>query len=194
MSRLDEPTSALVTVACGRPGAARTPRISRGCPMDKRTVGAAFTTPSGTDVPAVDVRHLHLPSYGPVRTTGPRSIPATYNYRRAALDALHFPKLVDRVWQNLRRAAGYQVQYFAVVEAQRRLAPHLHAAIRGAIPRETAAAGRARDVPPGVVAGAPRCRRTETELPVWTDEHGYVDPRLGRTAADLGRGTGRAGR
>ena len=60
---------------------------------------------------------------------------ARYDYRRAALDALHFPKLVDRFWQNLRRCAGYKVQYFAAVEPQKRLAPHLHAAIRGAIPR-----------------------------------------------------------
>ncbi len=57
------------------------------------------------------------------------------DYRRAALDALHFAKLVDRLWQNLRRCAGYRVQYFAAVEPQRRLALHLHAAIRGAIPR-----------------------------------------------------------
>jgi hypothetical protein len=39
-------------------------------------------------------------------------------------------------WQNLRRAAGYRVQYFATIEPQQRLAPHLHVAIRGAIPRE----------------------------------------------------------
>ena len=32
-------------------------------------------------------------------------------------------------------APGYRVQYFATVEPQRRLAPHAHAAIRGAIPR-----------------------------------------------------------
>ena len=51
------------------------------------------------------------------------------------MDALHFPKLVDRFWQNLRRCAGYREQYFAVVEPQARLAPHLHAAMRGAIPR-----------------------------------------------------------
>jgi hypothetical protein len=51
------------------------------------------------------------------------------------LDALHFARLVDRFWQNLRRAAGYRVQYFAAVEPQARLAPHLHAAIRGTIPR-----------------------------------------------------------
>jgi hypothetical protein len=49
---------------------------------------------------------------------------------------MHFAKLVDRFWQNLRRCAGYQVQYFAWVEGQRRGAPHLHAAVRGAIPRQ----------------------------------------------------------
>jgi hypothetical protein len=47
-----------------------------------------------------------------------------------------FSRTVDRWWQNLRRCAGYKVQYFATVEPQRRLAPHLHAALRGAIPRD----------------------------------------------------------
>jgi hypothetical protein len=37
--------------------------------------------------------------------------------------------------QNLRRVAGYKVQYFAAVEPQRRLAMHVHLAIRGTIPR-----------------------------------------------------------
>jgi hypothetical protein len=46
-----------------------------------------------------------------------------------------FPKAVDRFWQNLRRVAGFEVQYFAVLEPQRRLAPHLHAALRGTISR-----------------------------------------------------------
>nr|WP_206685794.1 replication initiator [Kribbella qitaiheensis] len=62
--------------------------------------------------------------------------PQTYDYRRAALDALHFPKLVDRFMQNLRRCAGYKAQYFAVVEPQKRLAPHLHAAVRGTVARD----------------------------------------------------------
>jgi hypothetical protein len=31
--------------------------------------------------------------------------PGSYDYRCAALDALHFPKLVDRFFQNLRRCA-----------------------------------------------------------------------------------------
>ena len=81
---------------------------------------------------------LTLPSYG--RVIPGRGVPvdpARYDYRRAALDALHFPKVVDRWVQNLRRCAGYKVQYFAAVEPQKRLAPHLHAAIRGAIPRAT---------------------------------------------------------
>jgi hypothetical protein len=79
-----------------------------------------------------------LPSYGPiVPGTGTPANPGSYDYRRAALDALHFPKLIDRFWQNLRRSAGYRVQYFAALEPQKRLAPHLHAAIRGAIPRAT---------------------------------------------------------
>ena len=68
---------------------------------------------------------------------GCRWTPTAYDYRRAALDALLFPRLLDRFWQNLRRCAGYRVQYFSAIEAQRRLAPHLHAAIRGAIPRAT---------------------------------------------------------
>lgn len=78
-----------------------------------------------------------MPSYGRVQPNGAPVDPDSYDYRRAALDALHFPKLVDRFWQNLRRCAGYKVQYFAAVEAQQRLAPHLHAAVRGAIPRST---------------------------------------------------------
>ena len=77
-----------------------------------------------------------MDSYGPVLEDGTPVDPASYDYRRAALDALHMPKLWDRLVQNLRRAAGFRVQYFAAVEPQRRLAPHVHAAIRGAIPRK----------------------------------------------------------
>jgi len=40
---------------------------------------------------------LTLPSYGAARDGVPAD-PESYDYRRAALDALHFPKLVDRFW------------------------------------------------------------------------------------------------
>ena len=79
---------------------------------------------------------LTLPGYGRiVPGTGTPQNWREYDYRRAALDALHFPRLLDRWFQNLRRCAGYKVQYFGAVEGQRRLAPHFHVAIRGAVPR-----------------------------------------------------------
>lgn len=107
-------------------------------PVERRTVGQVFTAPDGkTYRPSMFIT-LTLPSYGKVIPgTGVPVDPSRYNYRRAALDALYFPKLLDRWIQNLRRCAGYKVQYFGAVEAQRRLAPHFHNAIRGAIPRAT---------------------------------------------------------
>jgi hypothetical protein len=78
---------------------------------------------------------LTLGSYGKiVPGTGTPAKPSAYDYERAAAEALHFPKLFDRM-QNLRRCAGFRVQYFGAIEPQRRLAPHIHLAIRGAIPR-----------------------------------------------------------
>ena len=113
-----------------RQDAPELPRV----PMEERTTGRVFTAADGrTYRPSMFVT-LTLPSYGKVRDGVPVD-PASYDYRRAALDALLFPRLLDRFWQNLRRCAGYRVQYFSAIEAQRRLAPHLHAAIRGAIPR-----------------------------------------------------------
>src|SRR5829696_5011781 len=114
-----------------RDDAAYLPRVA----AEARTVGRVFRSPDGREFRPSMFLTLTLPSYGSVRGGVPID-PETYDYRRAALDALHFPKLVDRFWQNLRRCAGYRVQYFAAVEPQHRLAPHLHAAIRGAIPRE----------------------------------------------------------
>jgi hypothetical protein len=112
-------------------------------PMQDRTIGRVFTTPDGKSYRPSMFLTLTLPSYGRVTDEGVPIDPDTYDYRRAALDALHFPKLVDRFWQNLRRCAGYDVQYFATIEGQRRLAPHLHAAMRGTIPRQIVRAVRA---------------------------------------------------
>ncbi len=78
---------------------------------------------------------LTCDSYGAVRNGAPVD-PATYDYRRAARDAIHFSSLVDRLMQNMRRVLGWEVQYFATVEPQKRGAPHLHAALRGAIPHQ----------------------------------------------------------
>ncbi|WP_228793050.1 helitron helicase-like domain-containing protein [Nocardia cyriacigeorgica] len=91
---------------------------------------------------------LTMPSYGGINqdgATGPDGMPCSdgsprrpdeYDYTRAARDIVHFSALVDRWIQNLRRAVGYDVQYFASVEPQKRGAPHLHILLRGAISRD----------------------------------------------------------
>lgn len=55
------------------------------------------------------------------------------DYQSTARDIVFFAKLVDRWLQNLRRAVGWDVQYFATVETQKRGAPHLYIALRGSI-------------------------------------------------------------
>jgi hypothetical protein len=100
-------------------------------------VGRTFTTPDGKVFRPSMFVTLTLGSYGRVVPgTGRPLNPSRYDYRRAAIEALLFPRLFDRWIQNLRRCAGYKVQYFGAIEAQRRLAPHIHLAIRGAIPRQ----------------------------------------------------------
>ncbi|OQO92447.1 replication initiator protein [Saccharomonospora piscinae] len=100
--------------------------------VEKRTIGREY---AGGFRPSMFVT-LTLDTYGRVRQDGTPVDPATYDYRRAARDAVHFSALVDRWWQNLRRVVGWDVQYFATVEPQRRAAPHLHAAVRGSLPHE----------------------------------------------------------
>jgi hypothetical protein len=106
-------------------------------PSNGSTLGRTFADPKTgrTFRPSLFLT-VTLDTYGRVHATdGTPTNPATYDYRRAARDALHFAKLLDRLIQNLRRVAGYDLQYFGVVEPQRRLAPHAHIAIRGTLPR-----------------------------------------------------------
>src|SRR5690606_15350570 len=146
--------------------------------MAPTTLGRTFTGTGGKTYRPSLFLSLTLPSYGKVRDGVPVD-PDRYDYRKAARDALHFAKLVDRFVQNLRRVAGYDVQYFATVEPQKRLAPHLHMAIRGTLPRaeiRQIVAATYHQVwwpPTGEV-------RFEGEhLPVWTEGAGYVDPGTG---------------
>ncbi|MGB8383443.1 MAG: replication initiator, partial [Dermatophilaceae bacterium] len=122
---------------------------------------------------------LTLPSYGRVRDGVPVN-PETYDYRRAALDALLFPRLLDRFWQNLRRCAAYKVQYFSAVEAQRHLAPHLHAAVRGAIPRATLRAVVRATYYAAWWPSVDRVVYADERIPLWDSDSGqYVDPDTG---------------
>jgi hypothetical protein len=78
-------------------------------PGEDRTVGTVFTAPVGTAYRPSMFVTLTLGSYGKVRPG--HGLPARYNYRRAALDALHFANLMDHWFQNLRRPAGYRVPW-----------------------------------------------------------------------------------
>jgi hypothetical protein len=122
--------------------------------VDGRTVGRTYIGTDGSVHQPSMWLTLTLDSYGPVHSIhsgrpcacrrrhrdddpllGTPLDPGSYDYRRAAWDAVHFPRLLDRYFQNLRRAVGWNVQYAGCVEPQRRLAPHAHFAIRGTIPR-----------------------------------------------------------
>ena len=147
--------------------------------IDPRTVGQVFTAPARERVPAVDVRHRDPAVLRCRARQRGTTDPAHYDYRRAALDALHFSKLCGRLWANLRRCAGFNVQYFSAIEAQRRLAPHLHATIRGAIPRAVF-----RQVVEATYYALwwPSFDQAVyvDRLPEWTGpEHGYADPDTG---------------
>jgi hypothetical protein len=100
-------------------------------PVEKRTLGQVF----GEKYRPSTFLTLTLDSYGRVDKDGAALDPDRYDYRRAARDAIHFPAILDRFWQNTRRCVGWDVQYFGTIEPQRRGAPHFHAAIRGSIPR-----------------------------------------------------------
>ena len=159
-----------------RQDAAPLPRRS----VSNRTVGKTYTAPDGkTFRPSLFVT-LTCPSYGRVGQDGAPADPDTYDYTRAARDALHFAALFDRFIQNLRRLVGYDLQYFAAIEPQRRLAPHVHIAIRGTISRaelrEVIAATYHQVWRPTAAA----VKYDGGHLPVW-DEHTstYLDPDTG---------------
>ncbi|MFD3684573.1 replication initiator [Nocardiopsis sp. NPDC058631] len=150
-------------------------------PMTRKTVGRAFTDPDSEKVfrPSLFIT-LTLDSYGRVRSDGTPVDFSTYDYRRAARDTLHFSKLVDRFVQNLRRVAGFDVQYFAAVEPQRRLAPHLHMATRGTLPRAELRQIAAATYHQVWWPAADTVHYEGDHIPLWdTDAGTYLDPTTG---------------
>ncbi|WP_280315721.1 replication initiator [Nocardia abscessus] len=156
--------------------------------VTKTTIGREY---AGKYRPSTFVT-LTLPSYGSVHSDGaidsrgrvcgdgsPRD-PDTYDYTRAARDIVHFSALFDRWIQNLRRAVGWDVQYFATVEPQKRGAPHLHIAIRGSIPHAVFRAVTAATYHQVWWPHHDREVYTGSRMPVWDAEAGtFVDPDSG---------------
>jgi hypothetical protein len=94
-----------------------TPDLPRR-PITSVTIGRTYTAPDGVTYRPSMFLTLTCDTYGPVTPDGTPVDPASYDYQRAARDALHFAALFDRLIQNLRRYLGYDVQYFAVIEPQ----------------------------------------------------------------------------
>ena len=152
-------------------------------PVRDTTTGRVFEAPNGRTYRPSTFVTLTLPSYGPVRAQdGAPKNPERYDYQRAARDAIHLGELFDRFVQNLRRAVGWNVQYFAAVEPQRRGAPHLHAAIRGTIPRRLIKQVVAATYHQVWWPAHDQPLYTEDHPPVWDETRDpacYVDPDTG---------------
>ena len=148
--------------------------------VDARTVGKTYTAPDGTTFrPSLFVT-LTCPSYGKVSHDGTPADPGSYDYTRAARDALHFAALFDRFIQNLRRFLGHDVQYFAAVEPQRRLAPHIHVAMRGTVSRAELRQVLAATYHQVWWPGTTTVRYDSDHLPIWHEQSAnYLDPATG---------------
>jgi hypothetical protein len=170
-------------------------------PVDTRTVGRVYAGKTGKKHRPSMLVTLTLDSHGAVHqhirrgayvlpcecgqrhnqrddVLGTPIDPASYDYRRAALDSIHFARVLDRWWQNLRRAAGWNVQYAGAVELQRRLAPHGHFAIRGTLPRRLLKQVAAATYHQVWWPAFDQPRYTVDRPPVWDSEQSaYVDPR-----------------
>ena len=145
-----------------------------------RTVGKTYTAPDGKTFRPSMFLTLTCPSYGRVRDDGTPADPGSYDYARAARDALHFAALFDRFIQNLRRFLGFDVQYFAAVEPQRRLAPHIHIAVRGTVSRADLRRVLAATYHQVWWPGTSTVRFDGDERPVWDEQTcTYVDPNTG---------------
>ena len=70
-------------------------------PVLPTTVGRTYAGRDGRVFQPSTFLTLTLDSYGRVRDDGTPVRPDRYDYRRAAWDAVHFPALLDRFWQNL---------------------------------------------------------------------------------------------
>jgi hypothetical protein len=145
-----------------------------------RTTGRTYTAPDGTVYRPSMFLTLTCDSYGSVRGDATPADPGSYDYQRAARDAIHFASLFDRLVQNLRRYLGYDVQYFATIEPQKRLAPHAHIALRGTVSRADLRRVLAATYHQVWWPAADHVHFEGDQLPVWDEQRGlYLDPATG---------------
>jgi hypothetical protein len=145
-----------------------------------RTIGRTYTAPDGATYRPSMFLTFTCDSYGTIGPDGSPVNPAAYDYQRAARDAIHFAALFDRLIQNLRRFLGYDLQYFAVIEPQKRLAPHVHVAIRGTLTRSELRQVLAATYHQVWWPSTDTVRFDDASLPAWHEATGrYLDPASG---------------
>jgi len=148
--------------------------------IEPTTIGKTYTAPDGKTFRPSMFLTLTCDSYGKVTADGTPADPDAYDYQRATRDALHFAALFDRLIQNLRRFLGHDLQYFAAVEPQRRLAPHVHLAIRGTVSRAELRQVLAATYHQVWWPPADEVKHDDAHLPVWHEAPGsYLDPATG---------------
>ena len=170
-------------------------------PVENISVGRVYRSKTGKTYQPSMLLTITLPSYGAVHTgtrmrrgqlaacgcgqrhaerddqLGTPIDPERYDYRAQALALIFLPRLLDRFWQNYRRAAGWKIAYAGVVEMQRRLATHAHFAVRGtvarALTRQVAQATYHQVWWPAFHSAVYSVHRP----PTWDEDRGsYVDP------------------
>lgn len=82
------------------------------------------------------IHRVHDPAKNEMVSDGSPRDPESYDYTRQARDTIHMARLFSKWIENLRRAVGWNVQYFATVEPQKRAAPHIHLALRGSFSKK----------------------------------------------------------
>jgi len=148
--------------------------------ISPHTVGKTYTAPDGKTFRPSMFLTLTCPSYGKVSSDGTPAHPDGYDYTAAARDALHFAALFDRFIQNTRRVLGHDVQYFATIEPQRRLAPHAHIALRGTLSRAELRQIIAATYHQVWWPATSQARFDSSNLPVWDEaRERYLDPATG---------------
>ncbi|MFD3428445.1 replication initiator [Nocardia fluminea] len=158
--------------------------------VDKKlTIGKAYAggkiRPSAFFTLTLDsfgaINRVHDPATNDMVSDGSPRDPDSYDYARQARDTIHMARLFSKFIENLRRAVGWNVQYFATVEPQRRGAPHLHVALRGSFSKKLLYQVTAATY---VNVWWPHFDKPvygEGRMPVWDYSAGtFTDPRTGR--------------
>ena len=160
--------------------------------VDPRTVGKTYTTPDGKTFRPSLFLTLTCPSYGRVTATAHRSTRTATTTPRPRGTRCTSPRCSTGSSRTCAAYCGYDLQYFAAIEPQRRLAPHVHMAIRGTVSRRELREVIAATYHQVWWPSTATVRFDGDQLPVWDEANADLPgPGNRRGAAHLGPGARR---